>query len=135
VHAGGDDRVQVAFGQVRTGERDLGRLPPVFERVVDLPGRAHVEAYEPQRAHEREHLGVPLCLQRQAQAEWRPDAFERVDQRSRLFLDPDEVVDEQRCPVLARQDLCVAAGDEQPSFTRVEPGPAPPGGSHVGKRC
>src|SRR5439155_2392230 len=62
----------------------------------------------------------------QTQAERGTGALERLNERARLLLDAQQVVDEQGCRVPAAELLRVPAGHEQPPVTDLETRPFPP---------
>jgi hypothetical protein len=135
VHAGGEEDVQVALGDVRAGVADLLGLPAVLEDQANLLRRARVDPHRAERPDEPQDGRVALRLDRQAEHEGDADRLECALERPRLLLDPGQVVDEQRGPVLACLSLGVAAGDVQAALEHLEPRSLPPRSAHVGGRC
>ena len=72
VDAGVEQRVDIGGRQVRPGEADLLHRPAVLERVVHLAGRTRVDPDGAQATDEREHLRVPLGLQREPESNGTP---------------------------------------------------------------
>ena len=132
MNADGEERVEVALGQVGAGEADLLREPAVGQGMLDLARRAGVDAHSPGRAghaqptQDRQDLRLAVGLEREADPVMDSTPAERPDDRPGVLGDSLEVVHEQRRPVLTGQRLGVLPRDRQPAVTDFQPGPVPP---------
>ena len=113
---------------------DLRRGPAVGEGVLDLAGRAGIDAdgvrlaRTAKAAQDREDLRLAVGLEGEAEPMVESGASGSRVHGPDVLADPLEVVDEARRPLCPGQLLGIAAGDDQASVDGIEARTTPPVG-------